>query len=110
MFELFYIPTHVLGARIAKVPLLRVVSLHFTFHYGRSTCRIAGSVLPTRGLLAMDLEILSHGQMTRTTSEQAPSSPNFHTTLMGGRLSLDMFNVLKPPLHGGSSAVLGSNS
>ncbi|GFR04946.1 hypothetical protein TNCT_236231 [Trichonephila clavata] len=35
----------VFGSAVEKVPLLRVVSLHFTFHYGRSTCRIAGSVL-----------------------------------------------------------------
>ncbi|GFV18483.1 hypothetical protein TNCV_4469191 [Trichonephila clavipes] len=37
-------------------------------------------------------------------------SPNFRTTPMGGRLSLDIFNVHPPPLHNESSAVLGSNS
>ncbi|GFX09814.1 hypothetical protein TNCV_654131 [Trichonephila clavipes] len=38
-----------------------------------------------------------------------PSS-NFHTTPMGGRLSLGIFNALQLPLHGRSSAVRGSNS
>ncbi|GFV93870.1 hypothetical protein TNCV_1811251 [Trichonephila clavipes] len=34
-------------------------------------------------------------------------SPNFHTTPMGGRLSLDIFNVLQSPLRNGSLVVLG---
>ncbi|GFV83612.1 hypothetical protein TNCV_3611881 [Trichonephila clavipes] len=38
------------------------------------------------------------------------ASPNFHTTPTRGRLSVIIFNVHLPPLHGGSSAVLGSNS
>ncbi|GFW06441.1 hypothetical protein TNCV_2187751 [Trichonephila clavipes] len=63
-----------------------------------------------RGLLATDLIILNHGQVTRMTPELAPSSPNFHTTPMGGRLRLDIFNTQWPPLHGGSSAVQGLNS
>ncbi|GFT56063.1 radial spoke head protein 9 [Trichonephila clavipes] len=39
-----------------------------------------------RGLLATDLVILNHGQVTRMTPELAPSSPNHHSTLTGGRL------------------------
>ncbi|GFS53954.1 DDE_3 domain-containing protein [Trichonephila clavipes] len=41
----------------------------------------------TRGLLAKDLVILNHGQVTRTKPELAPPSPNYHTTPTGGRLS-----------------------
>ncbi|GFT01026.1 hypothetical protein TNCV_4054281 [Trichonephila clavipes] len=41
----------------------------------------------TGGLLAIDLVILNHGQVTRTTPELVSSSPNYHTTPMGGRLS-----------------------
>ncbi|GFV40237.1 hypothetical protein TNCV_1443901 [Trichonephila clavipes] len=41
----------------------------------------------TRGLLATDHVILNHGQVTWTTPELAPSSPNYHTTPTGGRFS-----------------------
>ncbi|GFW97387.1 hypothetical protein TNCV_4990641 [Trichonephila clavipes] len=41
----------------------------------------------TRGLLATDHVILNHGQVTWTTPELAPPSPNYHTTPMGGRFS-----------------------
>ncbi|GFV93408.1 hypothetical protein TNCV_1987241 [Trichonephila clavipes] len=41
----------------------------------------------TRGHLATDLVILNHGQVTKTTPELAPHSPNYHTTPTGGRLS-----------------------
>ncbi|GFX96127.1 hypothetical protein TNCV_2290162 [Trichonephila clavipes] len=40
----------------------------------------------TQGLLVTDFVILNHGQVTRTTSELAPPSPNFHPTPMGGCL------------------------
>ncbi|GFY36628.1 hypothetical protein TNCV_28321 [Trichonephila clavipes] len=52
----------------------------------------------------MDLAILNHGQATRTTPERACPSSNFHATPTGRCLSLDIFNVHRPPLHGGSSA------
>ncbi|GFV15433.1 hypothetical protein TNCV_4834591 [Trichonephila clavipes] len=42
-------------------------------------------------------------------SELVPPSPNFHTTLTRGHLSPDIFSVHRPPLHGGSSAISGSN-
>ncbi|GFV09460.1 nucleic-acid-binding protein from transposon X-element [Trichonephila clavipes] len=38
----------------------------------------------TRGLLTTDHVILNHGQVTWTTPELAPPSPNYHTTPMGG--------------------------
>ncbi|GFV28450.1 hypothetical protein TNCV_3984011 [Trichonephila clavipes] len=41
----------------------------------------------TRGLLATAHVILNHGQVTWTTPELAPSSPNYHTTPTGGRFS-----------------------
>ncbi|GFX97087.1 hypothetical protein TNCV_1998191 [Trichonephila clavipes] len=44
-------------------------------------------VRATRGLLATDHVILNHGQVTWTTPELAPPSPNYHTTPTGGRFS-----------------------
>ncbi|GFW33923.1 hypothetical protein TNCV_3590081 [Trichonephila clavipes] len=44
-------------------------------------------VQTTRGLLATDHVILNHGQVTWTTPELAPPSPNYHTTPTGGRFS-----------------------
>ncbi|GFW00052.1 hypothetical protein TNCV_3568421 [Trichonephila clavipes] len=49
-------------------------------------------------------------RLIRTTPELLPPSRNFQTTPMGGHLSIDIFNVHRPSLHGGSSAVLGSSS
>ncbi|GFY30547.1 hypothetical protein TNCV_3523101 [Trichonephila clavipes] len=40
-----------------------------------------------RGLLTTDHVILNHGQVTWTTPELAPLSPNYHTTPTGGRFS-----------------------
>ncbi|GFW33520.1 hypothetical protein TNCV_2210551 [Trichonephila clavipes] len=40
-----------------------------------------------RGLLATDHVIFNHGQVTWTTPEMAPLSPNYHTTPRGGRFS-----------------------
>ncbi|GFS91179.1 hypothetical protein TNCV_2215081 [Trichonephila clavipes] len=54
--------------------------------------------------LTTDLVTLNHGQVTRTTPKLAPSSPNFHTTLTEGRLSIDRINVHWIPLVGQSSA------
>ncbi|GFW33087.1 uncharacterized protein TNCV_2110171 [Trichonephila clavipes] len=48
---------------------------------------------PTRGLLATDHVILNHGQVTWTTPELAPSSPNYHTIPTG----LDRFKVHRCP-------------
>ncbi|GFW49457.1 hypothetical protein TNCV_3059641 [Trichonephila clavipes] len=56
----------------------------------------------TRGFLLTDFVILNHGQVTRRTPEP---SLNFHITPTGGRLRLDIFNMHRPPLHGGSLAV-----
>ncbi|GFW70453.1 hypothetical protein TNCV_4915731 [Trichonephila clavipes] len=41
----------------------------------------------TRGLVETDHVILNHGQVTWTTPELAPPSPNYHTTPTGGRFS-----------------------
>ncbi|GFT11956.1 hypothetical protein TNCV_725641 [Trichonephila clavipes] len=59
----------------------------------------------TQWLLVTDFVILNHGQVTRTTPELTASSPNFHTTPTGERLTLDIFNVYRPPMQGGSSVV-----
>ncbi|GFW91514.1 hypothetical protein TNCV_3376771 [Trichonephila clavipes] len=61
----------------------------------------------TRGLLATDLVILNHGQVTRTTPELASPSPNYHTN---GTFELSKDLTCIAPLHGGSLVVLGSNS
>ncbi|GFX37864.1 uncharacterized protein TNCV_1823201 [Trichonephila clavipes] len=44
----------------------------------------------TRGLLVTDHEIFNHGQVTWTTPELAPPSPNYPTTPTG---ALDGFNM-----------------
>ncbi|GFY27494.1 hypothetical protein TNCV_2071141 [Trichonephila clavipes] len=49
-----------------------------------------------RGLMEMDLVVLNPCQVPRTTHELTPSSSNFHTTPLGGRLSLDRFKVHQP--------------
>ncbi|GFX07077.1 hypothetical protein TNCV_1556801 [Trichonephila clavipes] len=41
----------------------------------------------TRGLLVTDHVILNHGQVTWTTPQLAPPSPNYNTTPTGGRFS-----------------------
>ncbi|GFU87929.1 hypothetical protein TNCV_1334991 [Trichonephila clavipes] len=52
-----------------------------------------------RELLTTDLLILNHGQVTNATPELPLLIPT-------GHLSLDIFNVHRLPLHGGSSAVI----
>ncbi|GFX80976.1 hypothetical protein TNCV_1909691 [Trichonephila clavipes] len=64
----------------------------------------------TRELLVRNLVHLNQYQVTKTTPELSPSPPHFPTTPTGRYLSLDIFNVHRPPLHGRPSAVLGSNS
>ncbi|GFX20871.1 hypothetical protein TNCV_79261 [Trichonephila clavipes] len=60
----------------------------------------------TRGLLAMDHVILNHGQVTWTTPELAPPSPNYHTNGRTFQLSTDLTYIAA--LHGGSLVELGS--
>ncbi|GFW46987.1 hypothetical protein TNCV_3485991 [Trichonephila clavipes] len=50
-------------------------------------CELLDVIAATRGLLATDHVILNHGQVTWTTPELAPPSPNSHTTPTGGRFS-----------------------
>ncbi|GFY02859.1 hypothetical protein TNCV_3507391 [Trichonephila clavipes] len=68
----------------------------FSHNWGRAepdcivTCMVlkaTASDKPTRGLLATDHVILNHGQVTWTTPELAPPSPNYHTIPTGGRFS-----------------------
>ncbi|GFW99835.1 hypothetical protein TNCV_3420641 [Trichonephila clavipes] len=56
----------------------------------------------------MDLVILSHGQVTKSTPELATPSPNYHTNGRTFDLSTDLMSIAS--LHDGSSLVLGSNS
>ncbi|GFU13319.1 hypothetical protein TNCV_3843231 [Trichonephila clavipes] len=69
---------------------LAFIQLNFNFFQrvrslvGRSSPYDAGA---TRGLLATDHVILNHGQVTWTTPELLPPSPNYHTTPTGGRFS-----------------------
>ncbi|GFU14897.1 uncharacterized protein TNCV_3386831 [Trichonephila clavipes] len=60
----------------------------------------------TRGLLATDLVILNHGQVT--TPELVRPSPNYHTNGRTVELWTDLMCIT--PLHDGSLVVLGSNS
>ncbi|GFS76527.1 hypothetical protein TNCV_1621391 [Trichonephila clavipes] len=59
--------------------------------------------------LPTDFLILNHGQVMRTTPEQTPHSPKFHT-IQKGRMFEPQQNVQKPPLHGLSSLALSLNS
>ncbi|GFX04322.1 hypothetical protein TNCV_3974701 [Trichonephila clavipes] len=54
----------------------------------------------TRGLLATDHVILNHGQVTWTTPELAPPSPNYHTNERTFQLLTDLTCIAA--LHGGS--------
>ncbi|GFS59136.1 hypothetical protein TNCV_70131 [Trichonephila clavipes] len=54
----------------------------------RSVAKALMQLNTTRGFLTTDFVILNHGQVTRTTPELAPRSPNYHTTPTGGRVSL----------------------
>ncbi|GFW50123.1 hypothetical protein TNCV_4695411 [Trichonephila clavipes] len=65
--------------------------------------------LATRGLLAMDLVLLSNGQVTRMTLELVAPSELIHLT-NGRTLELSTDLTCIAPLHGGSSVVLESNS
>ncbi|GFS77207.1 uncharacterized protein TNCV_3758031 [Trichonephila clavipes] len=67
----------------------------------------ASHIKTTRGLLVTDLIILNNGQVTRTTSELAPPSPNYYTNGRTFKLSTDLRSIA--PLHDGSSEALGSN-
>ncbi|GFW20176.1 uncharacterized protein TNCV_2321171 [Trichonephila clavipes] len=64
-------------------------------HKAQQTVSFSGS---TRGLLATDHVILNHGQVTWTTSELAPPSPNnYHTTPREDVSAFDRFNVHRCP-------------
>ncbi|GFY23066.1 hypothetical protein TNCV_3763061 [Trichonephila clavipes] len=68
----------------------------------KAICAIASA---TRGLSATEHVILNLGQVTWTSPELAPSSPNYHTTSTGGRfISTDIECI--SALHGGSLVVL----
>ncbi|GBM28961.1 hypothetical protein AVEN_232051-1 [Araneus ventricosus] len=56
----------------------------------------------------MDLVILKSYQMTRTTPELAPPSPNFRNTPATGRLTPGRFNLHQAHKYGGSSLESGS--
>ncbi|GFX38732.1 uncharacterized protein TNCV_1170621 [Trichonephila clavipes] len=67
-------------------------SNRFTIFYNKATKRVSELILTshcsaTRGLLATDHVILNHGQVTWTTPELAPLSPNYHTTRTGKRFN-----------------------
>ncbi|GFW44600.1 hypothetical protein TNCV_4481461 [Trichonephila clavipes] len=60
-------------------------------------------------LLATNLAILNHGQVTKTKPELVHPSPNFHSTPTVGHLSLDIFNVHRTPLHGDEDDILNGS-
>ncbi|GFX41392.1 hypothetical protein TNCV_1654751 [Trichonephila clavipes] len=78
----------------------------------RGQCVIIPNPSPTEdppGAAAINAALLKHGPVTRTTLGWY-TSLNFHPKPIGGRYSLNVFNAHQPPLYGGSSAVLDSNS
>ncbi|GBN25944.1 hypothetical protein AVEN_273345-1 [Araneus ventricosus] len=62
------------------------------------------------GYFGTDLVILNLGQVTRTSFELAPPSPNFLTTPAGGRLAHARFEVYQAHKDGASSVELGLKS
>ncbi|GFX78515.1 hypothetical protein TNCV_29551 [Trichonephila clavipes] len=91
-----------------KVYAMTGQTSHKGYRLGTVWTRMNGTLYSTatRGLLATDQVILNHGQVTWTTPELAPPSPNYYPTPTGGRFSSRQIAAL----HGGSLAVLGSNS
>ncbi|GFT67469.1 hypothetical protein TNCV_2360781 [Trichonephila clavipes] len=78
------------------------LKVHITSECILSHCSAA------RGLLATDHVTLNHGQVTWTTPELAPASPNYHINGKTFQLSTDLMCIAA--LHGESLVVLGSNS
>ncbi|GFV91055.1 uncharacterized protein TNCV_1249371 [Trichonephila clavipes] len=72
-----------------------------TWRKGRANLRgidgLENDPLATRGLLATDHVILIHGQVTWTTPELAPPSPNYLTSPREDVSALDRFNVHRCP-------------
>ncbi|GFU27401.1 hypothetical protein TNCV_3323151 [Trichonephila clavipes] len=62
----------------------------------------------TRAFVATDYVVSNHGQVTWTTPELAPPSPNYHANGKTFQLSTDLACIAF--LHGGSLVVLGLNS
>ncbi|GFT29024.1 hypothetical protein TNCV_3586751 [Trichonephila clavipes] len=66
-------------------------------HTGRATVQVVSELIQTshcsatRGLLATDHVTLNQGQMTWTTPDMTPLSPNYHTTATGGHFSSRQF-------------------
>ncbi|GFX93592.1 hypothetical protein TNCV_1587691 [Trichonephila clavipes] len=69
-----------------KLDLTRFSGMNFNPSMPRGR-RSSTRARTARGLLATDLVILNHGQVTWTTPELAPTSPNYHTSPTGGRFS-----------------------
>ncbi|GFS93865.1 hypothetical protein TNCV_5053271 [Trichonephila clavipes] len=68
-------------------------------------------ILRGNNLRAFEDEPLNFEPWSRDEDDTQTGTPSQASTPMGGRrLSLDIFNVLRLPLHGGSPAVLGLNS
>ncbi|GFV82266.1 retrovirus-related Pol polyprotein from transposon opus [Trichonephila clavipes] len=74
----------VLGAHLGAHKTIQRIKFSF---YWVSELILTSHCSATRGLLATDHVILNHGQVTWTTPELAPPSPNYHTTPTGGRFS-----------------------
>ncbi|GFY07432.1 uncharacterized protein TNCV_5086171 [Trichonephila clavipes] len=76
---------------------LRFGDFHFQSIYGEYLILQEIHQLSTRGLLATDHVILNHGQVTWTTPELAPPSPNYHTHQREDVSALDRFNAHRCP-------------
>ncbi|GFW53921.1 hypothetical protein TNCV_1086381 [Trichonephila clavipes] len=77
-----------LTTRLSRPRALRRNSCRaISWTVGRNPLVSSSTATATRGLLATDHVILNHGQVTWTTPELAPPSPNYHTTPTGGRFS-----------------------
>ncbi|GFS90781.1 hypothetical protein TNCV_1003711 [Trichonephila clavipes] len=78
-------------------------STAFIYFYRVSESKLTSHCPATRGLLVTDLVILNHGQVTRTTLELEPLTPNYHTNGRTFELSTDLRCIA--PLHVGLAAL-----
>ncbi|GFV32041.1 uncharacterized protein TNCV_1688141 [Trichonephila clavipes] len=71
------------GFELNDIPAM----IRYLDHWATAALKLGGTFVTTRGLSQADLVILNHDQVTRKTPKVVPTSPNYHTTPMGGRFS-----------------------
>ncbi|GFX00411.1 transposable element Tcb1 transposase [Trichonephila clavipes] len=75
-FNVHRCPTRRVFSGTGLEPVTKQATVRYLYH----SATAATPCSATRGLLATEHVILNHGQVTWTTPELAPPSPNYHTT------------------------------